>query len=98
MAGPGEDEWFSVVAAHGILWLGILSMSVTFIPYSLSEHMDSMWFKISSFSGYFIAAWLYYCLWRAEFMDPGVLFREFAFEDEEAGFPSDNKILAEEAK
>jgi len=34
---------------------------------------------------------------RAQYRDPGVLFRDFTFEDEEAGFPSDRKIIIEEA-
>ena len=31
-------------------------------------------------------------------MDPGVLFREFAYEDEENGFPSDQKLFKSENK
>lgn len=31
-------------------------------------------------------------------MDPGVLFREFSYEDEEAGFPSDRTLHKEEEK
>ena len=31
-------------------------------------------------------------------MDPGVLFREFSYEDEEAGFPRDEIILRREAE
>lgn len=31
-------------------------------------------------------------------MDPGVLFREFSYEDEENGFPSEDKMNIEEHK
>mmetsp|Transcript_2995 Transcript_2995/g.3550 ORF Transcript_2995/g.3550 Transcript_2995/m.3550 type:complete len:131 (+) Transcript_2995:106-498(+) len=97
MTGPGGGELYAVAAAHGLFWLGVLSMTLSIVPYSLSKYNGSLLFTIAALSGYPIAFWLYYCLIKAQFTDPGVMFREFAYEDEENGFPSDVTYLKHEA-
>jgi hypothetical protein len=98
MMGPQGEERYAVFFTHCIFWLGIFGMSIMIVPYSFSEYTDSILFKIMAVLGYPIAALLYYCMVMATFTDPGVLFREFSYEDEEAGFPSDHNLNIEEAK
>lgn len=98
MCGPSGEERYAVLAAHFIFWLGVFGMSVTIVPYTFSKYTDSILFKMMALLGYPMAALLYYCMVMATITDPGVLFREFSYEDEEAGFPSDRKQNLEEVE
>ena len=96
MTGPANGEVYAVLGAHGLFWLGIVSMSITFVPYAFLGYINSILFDISWIAGYIIGIFLYYWQLRCQYMDPGVLFREFSYEDEEAGFPSDKTLSKEE--
>lgn len=96
MMGPPIGEDIAVWGAHGLLILGIISLSCTFAPYSFSHYVDTNFFPFLTVFGYLIGLWLWYWLIRCQFTDPGVLFREFSYEDEEAGFPSEKNIQKNE--
>ena len=89
MTGPPGEEIFAALAGHGLVLLGFLTLSVSIAPYSFSNHTQSIIFKITAILGYLIGILLYICMLKSQFMDPGVLFREFSYEDEETGFPSE---------
>ena len=97
MTGPGGGECLAALSAHGLIWMGLITMSFTIVPYSFSKYTDSDLFKFASGIGYIIGIALYFCMLKAQYMDPGVLFREFSYEDEEAGFPSDKNQIKEES-
>lgn len=73
-------------------------MSISLVPYAFSPYTDSWLFAANCVIGYVLGIFLYYCLLKAQYIDPGVLFREFSYEDEEHGFPSDRKVMSAEYK
>lgn len=98
MTGPPGEEMYAVAVAHFIWWLGFISMNITMVPYALANKIESWAYKLSLILGYIIAISIYYCMLRCQYMDPGVLFREFTYEDEEAGFPTEKHLTREEMR
>jgi hypothetical protein len=94
MTGP-KEEWLAPVLVQAMVWASCFVWSVTGVPYFWIE-VDSHWATLFGMYGYVHLAIFEYCFLRAQYMDPGVMFREIVYEDEEAGFPSESTIMQKE--
>ena len=54
MTGPANGEGYAALGAHGLFWLGILSMSITFVPYAFLGYINSYLYDFMCILGYVI--------------------------------------------
>ena len=79
MTGP-RRECFAVMCTH-MLWLSVLLLwTFSLVPYLVQKSPD--WGLVVSSIGWALLAIIYVALLRAQYMDPGVLFREIIYDED----------------
>jgi hypothetical protein len=94
MTGPSH-ECMAPLAAHSLILGSIFLWSISIAPYFWFE-VDTWVAKLIPIIGYTLGIAFEYVFLKAEFMDPGVLYREIIYEDEENGFLSERTQMRQE--